>query len=101
MNIFTTAAFAALLCMSVAVRAEDREPVTIKVRHGDLDLRRADHRAALDVRIRRAAMIACGPVTADLRHNDDVARCRREMLADATTKVATLPQMRVALASKH
>ncbi|WP_294280857.1 UrcA family protein [uncultured Sphingomonas sp.] len=101
MKIFTAAAFAASLFASVAVHAEERETVSMTVRHGDLDLRRADHRAQLDARIRRAAMIACGTVTADLRQNDDIARCRREMTADAAVKVAALSPSRVQLASNR
>ena len=100
MTMFTTAAVAASLFAPVAAQAEMRDPVTVTVRHGDLDLRRADHRAMLEARIRRAATIACGPVTADLRHNLDVSRCRREMTVDATTKLAALSTP-VMLASKH
>ncbi len=101
MKIFTAAAFAGSLFASVTVHAEERETISMTVRHGDLDLRRADHRAQLDSRIRRAAMIACGTVTADLRQNDDIARCRREMTADAAVKVAALSPSRVQLASNR
>ncbi len=101
MKMFTAAAMAASLFVSVAAQAEMREPVTVTVRHADLDLRRADHRAQLHARIRRATMMACGPVTVDLRRNLDVSRCRREMMADATTKVAALSTAPVALASKN
>jgi hypothetical protein len=40
-------------------------------------------------------------VTVDLRRNLDVSRCRREMMADATIKVAALSTAPVALASKN
>jgi len=101
MKIFTAAATAASLFVSFAAQAEIREPVVVRVRHADLDLRRPDHRAQLDARIRRAALIACGPVTMDLRRNADFARCRKEMLADAAPKLAALSQAPIALASNN
>ncbi len=101
MKKFTAAAFAASLCMSVAAHAEMREPVTATIRYADLDLHRADHRAQLDARIRRAAAIACGSVTNDLRRNADISRCRHEMVADAAPKIAALSMAPVALASKN
>lgn len=100
MKIFTAAAIAASLFVSVAAAADVREPVVVRVRHADLDLHRADQRAQLDARIRRAALIACGPVTMDLRRNADSARCRKEMLADAAPKLAALTQAPMTLASK-
>ncbi len=104
MKKFTAAAIAASLFASATAQAEMREPVTVTVtvRHADLDLYRADDRAQLDARIRRAATMACGHVTVDLRRNADIARCRREMMADAAIKVAALSSAApVALASKN
>lgn len=101
MKMFTAAAIAASLFAPVAAQADIREPVTVTVRHADLDLLRADHRAKLDARIRRAAMMACGAVTTDLRRDNDITRCRREMMADAAIKVAALSTIPVALASKN
>lgn len=102
MKKFTAAAIAASLFASAAAQAEIREPVTVTVRHADLDLHRAADRAQFDARIRRAATMACGHVTTDLRRNADITRCRREMMADAAIKVAALSTAApVALASNN
>lgn len=100
MTKFMSAAFAAsLLVSAVSVQAEVRETVRVTVRHHDLDLHRADHRAMLGARIRRAAAIACGPLTQDVRGNADVSRCRAEMRANGAVQIAALSDAPVALAS--
>lgn len=89
-KIFAVALATSFVLSGASVQAQVREPVSIKVRHADLDLHRPDHRATLDARIRRAAAIACGPMTNDLAQNEGVTRCRAEMQADAAVKVAAL-----------
>jgi len=98
-KIFAVALAASFFLSGASVEAQVREPVSIKVRHADLDFHRPDHRAMLDARIRRAAAIACGPMTNDLAQNEGVARCRAEMRADADVKVAALLAAPVMLAS--
>lgn len=107
MTKFMSAAFAAsilvpAILMSAApaqAQAQTREAVTATVRHSDLDLRKPEHRAMLDARLRRAAAIACGYMTRDLRINSDITRCRAEMRADSAVKVAALTNAPVMLAS--
>ncbi|WP_341505720.1 UrcA family protein [Sphingomonas sp. 2378] len=92
----------AALVFAPSVQAAERQTVSAAIPHADLDLRRADHRTMLDARIRHATTLACGPMTTDLIINADVARCRKEMRADAAIKVAALTtQAPVALASNQ
>ncbi|MFN3674652.1 MAG: UrcA family protein [Sphingomonas pseudosanguinis] len=105
MTKFMSAAFAAsilvpaILMSAAPAQAQTRETVTATVRHRDLDLRKPEHRAMLDARLRRAAAIACGHMTRDLRINGDITRCRAEMRADSAVKVAALTNAPVMLAS--
>ncbi len=105
MTKFMSAAFAAsvlvpaFLMSASSAQAEVREVVTAKVHHADLDLRKPEHRAMLDARLRRAAAMACGHMTRDLRINGDINRCRAEMRADSVVKVAALANAPVMLAS--
>jgi UrcA family protein len=55
---------------------------TVAVHYGDLDLRSAPGRAALDHRLRHAVRTACGEASpADLRGQNDVAACRQDLTA--------------------
>jgi UrcA family protein len=55
---------------------------TVAVHYGDLDLRSAGGRSALDHRIRHAVRTACGNASpADLRGQNNVTACRKELTA--------------------
>ncbi|WP_343525176.1 UrcA family protein [Sphingomonas sp.] len=102
MSKIIAAAFAASVFMcGASVEAQMREPITVKVHYADLNLARADQRAVLDARIRRAANSACGPITVDIASNADVLHCRKEMHADAAVKLAGLSPAPIALASNR
>lgn len=98
---FAVAVSAILFVCASSAQAQIRERVTATVRYSDLDLRRADQRAQFGERVRRAAAIACGPITQDMQRNIDIHRCRSEMRADAVVQVAALTTAPVALASNR
>jgi UrcA family protein len=55
---------------------------TVAVHYGDLDLRSAAGRSALDHRIRHAVRTACGEASpADLRGQNSIAACRYDLTA--------------------
>lgn len=90
-SLIPTALAAALFaCLPSAVAAQDRQPVRVQVRHGDLDLSRADHRAMLDARLRRAAHAACGQQGRELKVIADIRRCEAEMRRDGSVQIAAL-----------
>lgn len=101
MNRFLTAAVAASLFVPAIAEAQFREPVSVTVHRGDLDLHRADQRAVLEGRVRRAAARACGNLTSDIVSNLDVEHCRKEMLANASNQIAALVAAPTALASNR
>lgn len=92
MSIYRTTALAviAAACLSSAAQADVRDTVSIRVRHADLNLTRADDRATFDRRVRRAADIVCIARGGDWWMRRDVARCKAEMLADASNKAAMM-----------
>ncbi|KQM65064.1 hypothetical protein ASE75_08445 [Sphingomonas sp. Leaf17] len=83
-------AVTAAACLSSTAQAEMRDAVTVRVRHADLNLTRAADRAMFDIRVRRAANIACVAQGSDRRMRRDAERCKAEMRADGSNKAALI-----------
>lgn len=62
------------------------EPVSVPVAYGDLNIASEAGVAALDARIRRAAVAACG--RSDIGTSLQVANCRRDAIDTAKAKLA-------------
>ena len=82
--LITGAAIKAAPALAKDSAAEQRVSL---VRTGDLDLRTAEGRRALDHRLARAARDVCGEASdADIKGKKDVRRCRDKTLASAQSK---------------
>ncbi|MFD1786885.1 UrcA family protein [Sphingomonas floccifaciens] len=91
MKFLVPAAFAAVaaLCPVVA-QAQLRETVTVRVSRAGLNLADADHRAAFDKRVLKAAYRACMFHQSKLLPPTDALRCVREMRIDGNRQVAMI-----------
>ncbi len=78
---------AAAACFATSVSASNRAQVTARVSTAGLDLTTSKGRIALDGRVHRAAMLACGDYTSRGDHFARL-RCHQEMVRDARTQVA-------------
>ena len=68
-----------------AASAQPPAVQTVAVHYGDLDLRSAAGRSALDYRIRHAVRTACGEASpADLRGQNLAAACRADLTTSLT-----------------
>lgn len=96
------AATAALLMAGPGLASATPNSTSIaKVPHGDLDLGRADGRAAFDARLRAAARRVCSDPGADPLGRLSVSRCERDSLAqarNAATAAVSRATQRVQLA---
>ncbi|VVT18992.1 conserved hypothetical protein [Sphingomonas aurantiaca] len=94
MKIFISVASAAIVgaCLfSTAASASSvREPVSVRVSHAGLDLTSAAGRTLFQRRLQSAIARACEPRTSGLDAFADAHRCRQEMTADASVKMAAL-----------
>lgn len=72
---------AAMIAMTVPAHAESArgstEPVSVIIRHGDLDLTGPDGVAALERRIASSVKRACPTLTRDLREQVHARKCRQ------------------------
>ena len=94
MKIFISVASAAIVgaCLfaTAASASSVREPVSVRVSHAGLDLTSAAGRALLQRRLQSAIASACQPHSSSLDAFADAHRCRQEMTADASVKMAAL-----------
>lgn len=98
MNSLFRAAIAAAIVTSAATPVlAEREMVSVHVSRAGLDLGRPGDRARMMKRVRRAAVLACRPVSAAVVDSADAQRCRREMSDSGDAAIARLAGSRVAL----
>lgn len=94
MKIFKTVASAAIvgacLISAGASATPNREPVTVRVRHADLNLKSDTGRSAFQHRLRAAIKSACAPRDAGLAGLSDARQCRSEMTEDARVQTAAM-----------
>ncbi|MBA2935595.1 UrcA family protein [Sphingomonas sp. CGMCC 1.13654] len=83
-------AVTACTCLVSAAFAQDREPVTVRVRYADLNLSSTSGQSELKARVRGAAEIACQATGNSLTEKMDAARCRNEMMKDGQQQAARL-----------
>ncbi len=95
---FVALAAAAAACLSSAVQAEQREPVSARVSVAGLDLASIEGRRILDARIDRAALRVCQSGAIGLLGRQDELRCWTEMRRDAQVRLAQLMPVTVASA---
>ncbi len=92
MKLFISVASAAIVgaCLfsTAATASSARDPVSVRVSRAGLDLTSDAGRAALQRRLRSAIASACAPRSGGLDALADSQRCRKEMTADATVKMA-------------
>ena len=87
-----TAAYAAIAaaCLAHPAVAQDRMPVTARVRYSDLNLGTAEGRAALRSRISGVASALCPDMAGTLEQKMDSQHCRGEVMKDGDQQVARL-----------
>ena len=94
MTLFTNAASvaiaAACLFSTNASASPAREPVSVRVSGSGLDLTSDAGRRAFQRRVRSAITAACEPHDNGLDAFADARRCRDEMIADASGKMAAI-----------
>ena len=94
MKLFISVASAAIVgaCLfsAGASASPAREPVSVRVSRAGLDLTNDAGRSAFQRRLRSAIARACEPRTSGLDAFADAHRCRQEMTADASVKMAAL-----------
>ena len=93
-NAVSAAIAFACLPLAVPALAQEREPVTARVRYADLDLSTQQGRAILDQRLRSAASAACVSKADGLAGVMDSARCRHEMQESGVQQIAGLVHAR-------
>lgn len=86
----SAALIATVLSMTVAVAPLRAEPVKVAVAYGDLDINSETGTAALNVRIGRAARLACGQDDAGSRIQ--AANCRHQAVKTAQAQLAMKSQ---------
>ena len=96
MKLFKSVASAAIvgacLISAGASATSNREPVTVQVRHADLNLKSDSGQTAFRHRLRAAINTACVSRVAGLAGRGDVQQCRREMTEDARIQTAAILQ---------
>jgi len=80
----------ACLFSTIASASPGREPVSVRVSRAGLDLTSDAGRTAFQHRLRSAISSACQPRSGGLDALADAQRCRKEMTADASVKLAVL-----------